>query len=314
MTPRTDPHRPGAIIPTDYTCVANFGVYKILGDEQEDHEEYGMDEARALEASGRFANIHPGLFSCDVCGARYNHGDVLLHIPTGQYITIGHDCADKYQMIISRDGWVAWHKSVQERRSLAAQEKRFATARDKFIEETPGLAGAFVLIPPHGEPRSKEQAILGDMFSKLHRYGTLSEKQVAFALRLAEGIRNPKPIVEEAHVPAPTGRVRFTGVVVSAKVVEGDYGDTYKMVVKVETPNGSWLTWVTMPVGMLEALGRYCDTLDYSTSSLYEAKGKTVELTATLSPGKDPYFCFGKRPTFHTLHGLQVADRPEATR
>ncbi len=81
-------------------------------------------------------------------------------------------------------------------------------------------------------------------------------------------------MAEERHVAAPTGRVEVTGKVVSVKVHESDYGSQLKMTVKVETPEGSWLVWTTVPAQIAEQ----------------EIKGKTVRFTATLSAGNTPPF------------------------
>ncbi len=137
--------------------------------------------------------------------------------------------------------------------------------------------------------------ILRDMYDKLHRYGSLSEKQIAFAHKLANQILNPpppKPV--ERHVPAPLGRVSVRGTIVSVKHYDTDYGPSTKMTVKVETPNGSWLVWVTVPSSI--------STEFWATPGQHDEiapwlKGKEVEFTATLTRGNDEHFAFGKRPS-----------------
>lgn len=85
---------------------------------------------------------------------------------------------------------------------------------------------------------------------------------------------------EEKHVAAPEGRVKFKGTVVSKKEHESPYGLVFKITVKVETPEGSWLAWGTLP------------------SALVANRGDTIELVGTLERSKDkPYFAFFKRPT-----------------
>jgi len=93
-----------------------------------------------------------------------------------------------------------------------------------------------------------------------------------------EAIRKAR--AEEKHVPAPEGRVKFTGKVVSKKEHEGPWGLVFKVTIKVETSEGTWLAWGTLPTAL-------------------EAKvGDTVELVGTLTRSNDkPHFAFFKRPT-----------------
>jgi hypothetical protein len=75
---------------------------------------------------------------------------------------------------------------------------------------------------------------------------------------------------------APEGRQTVTGVVLSTKVVEGAFGVTKKMLVKLE--NNSRV-WVTVPGG----------------SGI--ERDQTVTFTATFEVSKDDKsFAFGKRP------------------
>lgn len=88
---------------------------------------------------------------------------------------------------------------------------------------------------------------------------------------------------EQAATPAPEGRVAVTGEVASTKVVEGDYGTSYKMLVKADE---GFKVWVSIPAALLE------------TTTLEEAKGRRVTFTATLTPSRDDVsFAFGNRPT-----------------
>jgi len=107
-----------------------------------------------------------------------------------------------------------------------------------------------------------------DLRSKLHEYGSLSEKQIT-AIRAS---------LDRAAKSAdcPSGRVMVQGEVVSTKCVESAYGMTVKMLVKAEE---GFKVWCTVPSG------------------LSAAKGETVKFTATLEPSADdPKFGFGKRP------------------
>lgn len=277
MSARTDAHRPGAILPTDYEPVLWYALATSVGGWPQPSENVNCQQHSgdrccvvALRQSGARFFAGGGMGRCSICGASFVYGEVWQHRPTGEYIHVGHTCSDKYGLEMDRSGWEVWHAKQAALRSQAAKDKRFKTAALLFLETEPGLA----------EDLQLDHPILQDMWGKLHRYGSLSTKQVDCARSIANKIRNPPPPKEqELHVPAPTGRVRFTGRVVSTKVIEGPWGSTIKMVVKVETPGGCWLSWVTMP------------------KSLSASRGDLVELKATLEPGRDAYFAFGKRPS-----------------
>lgn len=140
---------------------------------------------------------------------------------------------------------------------------------------------------------------LHDMACKLARYGSLSDKQVAFALKLAKEASGPA----EVHVVAPTGRVVVRGLIVSIKSKQTDFGPVLKMTVKVTTPEGSWLAWSSVPDSL--ALGAGWQTVNEDGSPCEQSAdyvprasvGDEVEFTATLSTSDTPHFAFAKRPT-----------------
>jgi hypothetical protein len=290
----------------------------------------------ALRDSGaRFAKTG-GTGHCSSCGASFRYGEVWKHLPSAEYIHLGHDCADKYGLVSgSREEALAYQKQAAEARSRNAKEKRLVAARDKFLAAEPALAGALSLrtatpnpapdfgtCPTHGaevpyadadgywrdqdlrancstcsrittrrnghrDPKNDAIRILSDLYSKLHQYSSLSPKQIAFALSLGERVRTaeaPKPpAADKPKVTAPTGKQTVTGRVISTRESEGAYGVTYRMTVLVETPAGEWLCNATIPSNLF---GNY-----------RELKGKTVRFNATLEPGNDAHFVFGKRPT-----------------
>jgi hypothetical protein len=142
--------------------------------------------------------------------------------------------------------------------------------RAAFLAAHPGLADDLALDHP----------ILRDMSSRLGKFGSLSDKQVAFAHKLADEVRHPKPA--EQLVAAPTGKgIVVRGTVISVKEHDSQFGPVMKMTVKVTTPDGNWLVWTTVP-GNIMGGGAL--------------RGADVEFTATLEAGRDKHFVFGKRP------------------
>lgn len=145
-----------------------------------------------------------------------------------------------------------------------------------------------------------DHPIVRDIAVRFTQFTTLSDKQVALVLKLAREAAEPK--VEERHSPAPTGRTTFRGVVVSCKSQESAYGTQMRMTVKVTTDDGStWLAWGTAPAGLLgDAAG--------------PLRGCEVEVTATLKPGRDPHFALMTRPRGVLLRDPLKEQRAEESR
>jgi len=122
-----------------------------------------------------------------------------------------------------------------------------------------------------------------DLKDRFERWGELSTKQVALAIKIAS--EPPRPA--EANVPAPVSDKRLTieGDVVSTKIYESDFGEQLRMVVKVTTPQGVWLCFGSVP----------------SVPSGCVERGDRVRFDAKLQAGRDAHFAFFKRPTKATL-------------
>lgn len=313
---RTDPHRPGEIVPCDYTRVLwyetgtrtfpsvnlncelvvlhdtslhehGFSVHGsgCLGKcPRKQHDGSGRCCWDALVRSGAKLFDHPRFGSepgkCSVCGAWFVSGEVWKHEPTGEHVHVGHDCADKYGLLADRSEWEQWRREQKDLRAQAIIDRKRAAARDAFLADRPQLKTDLDL----GGHR-----ILEDLCRKLLRYGSLSDAQVALAHKLADEVRNPPP--PELHAIAPEGRTTFEGTVVGLKEVQGDYGSTTKMTVKVPTPDGVWLVYLTAP-----------DSLFDGDEPL---RGAHVRVTATLQRSQtDAHFAFGKRPRGERIAAL----------
>lgn len=273
MSKRTDCHRPGAIIPVDYVQVLD---YIMPGSEPFD--QFNMKEARELCASVGWASRgemwgHMG--KCGVCGAVFRHGTIYRHVPTGHLVHMGHDCADKYEILADHDDWNAANESLKARRAAVIQAKLNAERRAEQLSSNPGLAEAFECT--HYIVQDIKRKFEGSNFS-------ISEKQIALVLKIAREEKEKAARPAEVHVPAPEGRQTFEGVLVSIKSHEGAYGISIKGTIKVTTPDGVWLAWGTLP----EALWDNNDKPE---------RGDVIRLTGTLSRGNEPHFAFFKRPT-----------------
>lgn len=301
MTKRNDIHRPGAIIPANYEYVfsyngattdggwpvPSFGINCALDRRVVDPKTFATIKNGEHDADGmccivgmlhiakvKFAATG-GTNQCSVCSTYYVYGDVWRHIPTGEYIHIGHNCADKYQLLADRSEYElaeGRHRAASARQLIA---ERNAGERREFLNANPGLEEAL----------KTEHSIVQDIAGRFQQNRELSPKQVALVLKLAHEAKNPK--AEEKKIKAPEGKQTFRGVVVSVKSVEGFRGGVdMKMVVKVTTPEGVWLAWGTAPAALLS------DTVNHKGA----LKGTEVEITATLKPGREPHFAIMSRP------------------
>lgn len=236
MSKRTDCHRPGAIIPRDYEAILS---YSLPG---QDEPGCCLTEARELWMPGgvlpRDSRVG-SLGSCGVCGSRFRHGDIYVHVPTGHIITMGHDCAAKYDLVADRDDWNAQLEAIKRNRAARIEALLRDERLERFCAQNDGMASVLAITHP----------ILFDMVEKVRRFGDLSEKQVEFALKLAREAWCPTRPTER-RVSAPEGRMIVRGRIVSIKTQEGAFGDTLRMTVKVETDDGVWLAWGPNRVGL----------------------------------------------------------------
>ncbi len=312
-TTRTDCHRPGAIVPAHYKQVLCYSLPTTEGgwpvhaigvncelDHRHEvdghivngtHQPDGLCCVVAMHGSGKVFAETGGTGQCSVCGTHFVYGEVWRHTPTGVLIHIGHECAAKYQLLADRSAWELENRRVRNAAAVACQRAQNAEERAAFLAAHPELVDAFALVDKH--------PILADLHDKFTRYLSLSDRQIALAVKLADEIRHPQP--EEVHVAAPVSDARVTirGVLVSKKTHEGAYGTTIKGTIKVHTDAGVWLAWGTLPDSLL---------CGYNGAPRAEV-GDTVELQAKLMPGRESHFVFWKRPTQARI--IERAARPK---
>lgn len=292
---RNDIHCPSNIIPANYQIVLSYALGQWHYGTNCEHDravrdekgavvspgEHGQDGKcclKALRESGVQFSEHGGAGNCSICGARYLYGDVWVHTPTGEHIHIGHTCADKYEMMADRSAFELELGRLKKAKAIQIQREQNAEARAEFLSAHPGLEEAL----------KTEHHIVQDIAAKFITYRSLSDKQIALVMKLAQEAKNPpEKEEEEKQIPAPiTGeRQTFVGTVVHTKLQEGYYGSQYKMIVKVQGEGGVWKVWTTIPAKLLDSVP--------NSKSL---RGAEVEITARLQAGDDPHFCFAKRP------------------
>lgn len=290
MAKRTDIHCPSNFVPGAYAYVTSFSfAHQVDG---WPIPAVNVDYLVELRHTQRFfqGGAADGASNrCDVCGATYLHGDVWRHETSGEHITLGHQCADKFSMASERGDWSRMRATAINRAVRRARLMQNIDAARALLREDQDLAKA--MTTRHG--------IIRDIVLRmLHGRGRLSEAQVALVKKIAreEAERAARRAEEEAEVKAeaPDGvRVRVSGTVLGTKWVDNDFGGALKMLVKVTSEDGSaWKCWGTAPDSIcwvgIPGVG----------SQAAEVKGSVVEFTAAFQRSKDDAaFAFYKRPT-----------------
>ena len=276
MAKRNDIHRPGAIIPANYSYQFSYALASTLNGWPV--PAINVDLIIKYKKEGKKFAPTGGAGTCSVCGAHFISGDVWRHDPTGEHIYIGHDCADKYALLADRSSWELERKRARDAAAVACIKAEKAERRAEFLADNPGLKEAL----------ETDHHIVRDIADRFKQFTSLTPPQVALVFKLAHEAKNPRPV--EPKVDAPEGRTSFRGVVVSVKEKDTAFGIVLKMTVKVDTGAGVWLAWGTAP------------TRVKTSGELFNPeRGDVVELTATLKRGDEKYFSFMSRPILTKL-------------
>ena len=278
-TTRTDTHRPSAIVPADYEYVACEVVsgpeYDNLGVASEMR---AVLRAHKAQTGGAHCSHKDDSGFCDVCGSvNLIYGIIFYHVPSNEYVRVGEDCARKLELGGTRQ-FNAFKKSVRD-----AIEAQAGKRKAQAILANAGLSALWDIAMAQDRKGFKyEELTITDIVGKLIRYGSVSEKALAFAARLhgkiadRAGIEAKRAAEQEAAANCPTGRVIVTGTVLSTKWQESDFGGSMKMLVRDDS---GFKVWCTIP------------------SSENVEKGDKITFTVSVEPSRDdPKFGFGKRP------------------
>lgn len=322
-TTRTDIHRPSLLDPAEYSYLGCF--YQGSSRAMEISYARDMDDlSRAIIASGAwtFEGNYQTKGTCDHCGAMFAHGACFLHIPTGQYISVGHICAND---TIGLPSHAAAAKRRAEKAVAAekAQQNRIAEMqgwRDENTDVVEFLATVeqaevdYRQANEDGTQTKAPHPFLLEMVHSLKRWGSLFPKQAEavrkfaaraaeFAARDAERQANPEPV---PTTPLQTGRLILTGTILTTKVQDSDYGSTLKMLVKLDDHNKVWgtvprsLEDATLSTSYYDADGGWQET----PAQIEALRGQRVQFTATVKASDtDQHFGFFSRPTGAMLVG-----------
>lgn len=300
--PRTDKHSPSQIQPQDYTFV---GV-NYLGEVELGSVEFFNFQRKQINehmqvSGGKYSNHQHG-GTCHCCGAFALYVAVYHHPADNVYIRVGETCADKVELAADSGDRSIFRtmrtkvKDVRDRIAGKAKAHLTLTESDIDADEVVRLVNL-----TYDELKSEKLVvnrdiinpvlILRDIYSRLVKYGRISDKQLAFVVKLLDQIdgyadkmeaRKAAELKEQeswSPVPDDGERHTITGEIVSVREPD-EYSvfPSWKMLVK--TTEGFKL-WGSMPRAISP-----------------DDKGAEVTFTARLTRSdKDQYFGFYSRPT-----------------
>lgn len=252
-------------------------------------------------------------WSCSICGHSLKYNCVVQDTATGLFYDIGRDCCQNLQVLQSSLGWLDSKQANAAKRvaagNKAANARRAGDVREaEFAIDKPEIAAALAYAKSFPNNHAVWHKVawqittLRDLRSKVRQYGSLSEKQEAFALGLhKQAVETIAASVNEvaireaalaAGIRAPEGRQTVNGVIKSIKWVESDFGGAYKTLVELD--NGTRV-YGTLPSDQQESSQNINGTWVTNQAQV----GDKVEITATFEVSqKDTLFGFYKRPKF----------------
>jgi hypothetical protein len=221
-------------------------------------------------------NIH----KCRHCGnTNVRYIVACLHIPSGKNVVFGDICVDRLSFANRSEFKAA---QVRARAEQNNARLRVYAARVRFLDQ-PENAEFKAALEDINHEAHKRNDFARDIVAKFNQYGSVSARQIECFIsslkRDHEYAARKAAEAQEVKGPVPTGRVEFNCEVLSTRIQESQFGETVKMLVKLE--NNSRV-WVTVP----------------SACGSSAVRGAKLRIRATVEASKDdPSFGFGKRPT-----------------
>ncbi len=273
------------------------GPYLYKGCEERTTHTVAQDAGRDL---GFFPEAPRAAGTCDSCGQciRYVY---FLESANGTDFGVGCDCVLK--AFAESLGDPVAREVKRAARDFASAARRASKARREKVQKRARLrlfvtaAGRELLADLKVSHR-----IIEDIRARLIQWGSVSDKQVALVAKLAREAREKALLPPEVHVPVPMveGRIRIEGEIVSVKGHESDYGWSLKMTVKVDTGEGTYLVWGSVPAALEDAWAAENRAAggDGQYSGNNPLRGRRVAFMAkVVRSDRDDHFGFFKRPT-----------------
>ena len=158
--------------------------------------------------------------------------------------------------------------------------------------------------PDFADALETDHYICRDIKSRLFQWGKVSDKQIALVHKIAAQVRDKKAQEESfIEVPRIAGRQTIVGKVVAAKWVEASYGygaytSDLKGLVIVDTPEGQWKTWGTIPNSIVDDIVAEDGYSDIEGGVKEAIKGRTIQFDARVKVApNDPKMSFFSRPS-----------------
>lgn len=304
---RNDVHRPSVFTSSDYEYVCCH----YTGFDDDAIHAYSAEHKILRAATKKYGwapNESAG--SCFCCGASASYHGVFLHLPTNKLVEFGHVCAERLELITERYARTdnALRKLTYDaRRNRAGKAKAALLLADWGIDNSlepcvttsefvknysdvdavksilgDGYLTSWALLKTFHD-WNREAIILRDLKNRLIKYGCWSLAQREFAKKLNDSLASTdvvaklKDLGADAVVPEiEEGRYEIEGEIVSIKEYDGDYGITYKLLIKTDN-NAKYFG--TRPKAIRSA-----------------GKGDRVRLTATVTK-RDIGFGLFSRPS-----------------
>jgi len=211
---------------------------------------------------------HEDMGKCDHCGTWHHFGAIFRDKKAGSYLVIGNVCAGQFFDFPSKKAYIQAQAAKKTKARLLAEANR--AAGEAFLASRLDLQEAFQV----------DHRIIADIRAKLFKYGSISEKQAAFVLKLAleELEREPEPTSQPIPEGLLDGRHEFSGTILGFKEKASDWGTVCKMLFRDDR---GFKLYGTAP----------------NTDGFY-GKGARLSFVARAERSKDdPAFGFFSRPT-----------------
>jgi hypothetical protein len=250
---------------------------------------------------------------CTCCGHSLIYNCIVEEISTGAFYSVGRDCMESITCLKAHDARFSMLIENAAKRQaasrLALKNRKAGDVREaRYFEDRPDIAEAisyardFDTTHPLWHKVSWNITTLIDLRGTIRRKGQLSEKQADLAVRIyGEAVQKLANAADEiaakeaaiiAGVRAPEGRQSVTGIILSIKFVDNDFGGSFKGL--FDLGNGTRI-YGTIPNSLLEA-AQFVDGKGWVSSGV--KSGDKVSFTATFEISeKDPLFSFYKRPS-----------------
>lgn len=244
--------------PSEYVLIAEMDA----GTDSEPGQTYWCVPGHRFQSSW-----DPSDARCAHCGKPAHvirYSALFEHIPSGDAVWVGHVCGSELDLPGLDVLFAKKAREAAQRRAIAIEAWLFAEAHQAVVSFLHSNRG---------------DNFADSLLEKLLRYGNLTDRQVAAVEKwqaretefVARKAAEPKP-----EQPLEPGRRALAGEIVSTKWVTSDFGETYKMLVRLEDGNK---VWGTVP------------------QSRDVVKGQQIRFTATVeTSGDDEHFGFFKRP------------------